>query len=133
MDIGGIGSLNDTISLAIVAQNLMGNANYEKDPDDDLPTNVDLSSAVNLTRLMGPAISSLDVVLAAGIDNSEEIRVGLELTWDLPLLELSGRIGSNDGHTTLGAGIQFAFLDFDYAFYGDGDADWHAFSLNLAF
>ena len=133
VDIGAIGSLNDAISFAIVAQDLMGNVKYERGPDDELPTNVDFSSAINLTRLMGPVISSLDVVLAAGIDSSEEARLGLELIWDLPLLELSGRIGSNDGHTTLGAGIQFAFLDFDYAFYGDRDADWHAFSLNLAF
>ena len=59
--------------------------------------------------------------------------MGLEVVLDLPLLALSGRIGSNRGYMTLGAGIQFMFLDFDYAFYGDNDADWHAFSLNLAF
>ena len=140
VDIGGIGSFNDAINFAIVVQNLVGDVEYEEDqgdrippPDDELPSNVDVSSAINLTRLMGYGFSTLDVVVAAGTDSFDEVRMGMEIIWDPPLLELSGRIGSNHGQTTLGAGIQFAFLDFDYAFYGDRDANWHAFSLNLAF
>ena len=140
VDIGGIASFNDAINFAVVVQNLVGDVEYEEDqddrippPDDELPSNVDVSSAINLTRLMGYGFSTLDVVVAAGTDSFDEARVGLEIIWSPPLLEFSGRIGSNHGQTTLGAGIQFAFLDFDYAFYGDRDANWHAFSLNLAF
>jgi len=133
VDIGSIGTLNDAINVAVVIQNLAGNVGYDKGKDDELPLNVVASAAVNLARLAGPVVSNLDVILAAEVNKNDKARVGLEVVLDLPLLALSGRIGNNRGFTTLGAGIQFLFLDFDYAFYGDHDADWHAFSLNLAF
>jgi hypothetical protein len=133
VDIGAIGSLNDAINLAVVVQNLVGHVKYEDDVEDEFPLNVEASSAVNLARLSRSGVPVMDVILAGSIDKDQETRLGLELIWDMPILALSGRIGSNHGHLTLGAGVQFMFLDFDYAFYGDQDSDWHAFSLNLTF
>jgi hypothetical protein len=78
-----------------------------------------------------------NVVLAGSLDdiNSDiKARLGLEFNWKvLKIVSLSGRIGSNQGYPTLGAGIKVLFLNFDYAFYGDEITDWHAFSFNLAF
>ncbi|MFC1715417.1 conjugal transfer protein TraF [Candidatus Poribacteria bacterium] len=133
VDIGSIGTINDAINVAVVVQNLVGHVDYDEEEDDDLPLNVGASAAVNLARLGGSGISNLDIILAAEVDRTNKARMGLEVVLDLPLLALSGRIGSNRGFMTLGAGIQLMFLDFDYAFYADDDADWHAFSLNLAF
>jgi hypothetical protein len=138
VDAGTIASFGDAVNLAVVLQNLVG-----KIKDDELPKDLQVSAAVNLARLPSPDIPTLDVILAAGLDNLDEgwerdqivdtARLGLELVWKLPLLAISGRIGSNHGYITLGAGIQLMFLDFDYAFYGDQDANWHALSLNLTF
>jgi len=138
VDAGTIASFGDTIGLAVALQNVVG-----KVKDEDFPRDLQISAAVNLAKIPSPDIPMLDIILAAGLDNLNETwerdeivdtaRLGLELVWKLPLMALSGRIGSNHGHMTLGAGIQLMFLDFDYAFYGDQDANWHAFSLNLAF
>jgi len=138
VDAGTIASFGDTINLAVALQNVVGKVKDEKFPRD-----LQVSAAVNLAKVPSPDIPMLDIILAAGLDNLNETwerdeivdtaRLGLELVWKLPLMALSGRIGSNHGHMTLGAGIQLMFLDFDYAFYGDQDANWHAFSLNLAF
>lgn len=133
VDIGSIGTFNDAFNLAVVLQNLIGYVEYDEEEDDDLPLNPGVSAAVNLARLTVPDIPNVDVILAAEVNRTEKARLGLEVIWDLPALALSGRIGSNHGYMTLGAGIQLIFLDFDYAFYTDDDADWHAFSLNLAF
>lgn len=138
VDAGTIASLGDVISLAVALQNVVG-----KVKDENFPRDLQLSAAVNLAKLPSPDIPTLDIILAAGLDSLNDMRerdeivdtarLGLELVWKLPLLAVSGRIGSNHGYMTLGAGIQLMFLDFDYAFYGDQDANWHAFSLNLAF
>ena len=143
VDVGTIASFGDVVNLAVVLQNLVGNIEYEEAEDEKLPQNLAISAAVNLAKLPSPDIPMLDIILAAGLDKNDEAwesaqivdkaRLGLELVWKLPLLSLSGRIGSNHGYMTLGAGIQLMFLDFDYAFYGDQDTDWHAFSLNLSF
>jgi len=138
VDIGTMASFDDSINFAIVLQNLIG-----KIEDDKLPRDFGISASVNLAKLPTPDVPMLDVILAAGLDNTDrsddgswivdKTRLGLEVIWDMSLLALSGRLGSNHGHMTLGAGVQLAFLDFDYAFFGDQDANWHAFSLNLAF
>ena len=130
VDIGTIVSLDDTVNIAIVVQDLAG-----KIEDAGLTRNYGLSAAVNLTELPILYTPKLDIILAAGLERRDETRgnAGLELVWKLPLMAVSGRIGSNHGKETLGAGIQLAFLDFDYAFYGEQDTNWHAFSLNLAF
>ena len=135
VDIGSIGTFNDATNVALVIQNLMGHVDYEEDEDedDDLPVNLGLSTAVNLTRLAFSHTLIPDVILAADVDMAEKPRLGIEVAWNLSALELSGRIGSNHGYMTLGVGIQFKVLDIDYAFFGDEDADWHAFSLNLVF
>jgi len=138
IDIGALASFDDYINFAIVLQNLVG-----KIKDEKLPRDFGISAAVNLAKLPSPDVPMLDVILAAGVDNTDrtqdnswivdKTRLGLEIIWDMPLLALSGRIGSNHGYMTMGAGIQLAFLDLDYAFYGDQGTNWHAFSLNLAF
>lgn len=143
VDLGTIASFGDIINFAVVLQNLVGSIKYEEGRDEGLPQNLGISAAVNLAKLPSPDIPMLDIILAAGLDKNDEtwesdqivdkVRLGLELVWKLPLLSLSGRIGSNRGYMTLGAGIQLLFLDLDYAFYGDRDTNWHAFSLNLAF
>lgn len=133
VDAGVIGSFNDAINLAVVARNAMGNVEYEDGTDDELPVDFSASGSVNLTRLSGPGIPLMDVIVAGEVNEDEEIRLGLEVVWDMPLLELSGRIGSNDGYLTFGAGIDLLFLDFDYAFYSDQNTDWHAFALSLSF
>lgn len=133
VDAGTIGSFGDAVNLAVVVQNLMGSVKYEGEADEELSQNIAVSGAVNLAKLSNPAVPMLDVILAARVDSDKETQLGLELAWNLPLLSLSGRIGSNRGYMTLGAGIKLLFLDFDYALYGDQNTNWHAFSLNLAF
>jgi hypothetical protein len=138
IDIGTLASFDDAINFAIVLQNLAG-----KIEDEKLPRDFGISASVNLAKLPTPDVPMLDVILAAGLDNTEDTqenswvvdktRLGLEVIWNIPLLALSGRIGSNHGHMTLGAGVQLMFLDFDYAFFGDQNTNWHAFSLSLAF
>ncbi len=142
-DLGTIASFDDTVSLAGVLHDMIGKIEYEEGVDEELPQNLGISAALNLAKLATPDIPTLDIILAAGLDKNDETwerdglvsktRLGLEVIWGLPALALSGRIGSNYGYMTLGAGIQILFLDLDYAFYSDPDTDWHAFSLNLAF
>ena len=133
VDIGALGSFNDAINLAVVVENLITKMEYKDGTEDEFPAKFGISSAVDLTELTHHGAADVDVMLAGGVNSSKETRLGLEIIWDMPLLKLSGRIGSNEGHMTLGAGIQLAFLDVDYAFYGDEDTNWHAFSLNLSF
>lgn len=138
LDLGAIATFRDAINLGAVLQNIPG-----KVAKEDIPRNSQVSAAINLTKISIPAITSLDIILAGTLDLDEEFdkdedlinrgQFGIEVIWKLPFIELSGRAGSNHGFMTLGAGIQLFFLDFDYAFYGDFDADWHAISLNLAF
>jgi hypothetical protein len=138
IDVGAISSFSDAVNLAVVLQNLVG-----KIGDERPPKRLGISTAVNLTKLLSADVPMLDVILATGLDKdggvqrsqriTDKARFGLELIWRLPLLDLSGRIGSNYGYMTLGAGIQLMILDFDYAFYGDQNTNWHAFSLNLVF
>lgn len=143
IDLGAIASFHDTANLAVVIQNLAGEIKYEEGADEELPQNLGVSAALNLAKLAAPDIPALDIILAAGLDKNDKTwerdgivsktRLGLELIWRLSSIALSGRIGSNYGYMTVGAGIQLLFLDLDYAFYRDPDTDWHAFSLNLAF
>lgn len=138
MDAGVILSIRDSIYLGAASRNVIG-----KIGDEKLPSRSEVSAAVNLAKISTPGISLLDVILAGSMDVCNEVpedkgivekgRFGLEVSLKLPTLEISGRMGSNHGFLTLGAGIQFLFLDLDYAFYGDRDTDWHALSLNLAF
>lgn len=136
IDAGAIGWFRETASLGLAFRNVFGEIGDEK-----LPRNLEVSTALNLARLGGQGLQNLDIILAASSDNDiwgsgnivDRTRLGVEVVWNLPLLAISGRAGSNYGYMTLGAGIQLAFLDFDYAFYSDKDADWHAFALNLAF
>lgn len=138
IDLGAIGTFRDFLSLGAVFQNVPG-----KVAKESLPLNSQVSASINLAKIPVPNITSLDIILAGTLDigkdaNKDEDLInrgqfGVEVIWKLPFLALSGRMGSNHGFMTLGAGIQLFFLDFDYAFYGDFDADWHAFSLNMAF
>jgi hypothetical protein len=108
-----------------------------------LPRKIELSAAVDLAKMPRPEVPLMDVIIAAAIDINDEtwetkwtfdkIRFGLEIVWKLPPMAVSGRVGSNYGYITLGAGIQFMFMDFDYAFYSDQNANWHGFSLNMIF
>ena len=133
VDAGVIGSFNDAINVAVVAHNLAGEIKYDDAPDDELPLDFSFAASVKLSELTTPDIPVWDVVFAAEMNEDSDLRLGLEVIWDLPLLELSGRIGSNHGFLTLGAGIDLLFLDFDYAFYADENTDWHAFALSLSF
>jgi hypothetical protein len=136
IDAGTIAWFREIASLGLAFQNVFGEIGDEK-----LSRNLDVSTALNLARLGSQGLQNLDIILAASSNNEtwgsgnivDRARFGIEVVWSLPSLAISGRAGSNYGYMTLGAGIQLAFLDFDYAFYSDKDADWHAFALNLAF
>lgn len=138
VDIGTMAIFWDAVSVALVFQNVPG-----KVAKEDIPRNSEISASINLAKLSLPSLTSFDIILAGTVNLDEKFqkdedilnkgRFGMEAVWRLPFLELSGRTGSNRGFMTLGAGIKLFFLDFDYAFYGDLDTDWHAFSFNLAF
>jgi len=138
LDLGAMATFRDAISLGMVLQNIPG-----KIAKESIPRNSLVSASINLAKMSVPAVTSLDIILAGTLnldenfDKDEDLinkgQFGIEIIWKLPFLALSGRAGSNHGFMTLGAGIQLFFLDFDYAFYGDSDADWHALSFNLAF
>jgi len=138
VDIGTMATFRDAVSVALVFQNVPG-----KVAKEDIPRNSEISASINLAKLSMPSLTSFDIILAGTVNLDEKFqkdedilnkgRFGMEAVWRLPFLELSGRAGSNRGFMTLGAGIKLFFLDFDYAFYGDLDTDWHAFSFNLAF
>lgn len=136
VDVGTITSIDDTLSLSIVLQNIAGRINYDKIEDEKLKRSVNVASAIKLSNLL--QISPIaEVTVAAGLNNINDkakLQAGLEVILKaLSMLSVSGRIGNNQGFLTVGAGIQLFFLDFDYAFYGDEITDWHAFSLNFAF
>ena len=135
---GIIASLGDAIKMGLTFDNVLGKVNY-KEIKDEVPDRLaGISAAVNLTKLPSPDIPMVDAIVSASIDDmnsgNTQKRVGLELAWKpMGILVVSGRVGSNNGFLTLGAGVKLLFLDLNYAFYGDEVTNWHAFSLNLAF
>lgn len=138
VDFGTIASFEDMASFGFALQNLIGEIG-----DEDLSRNVEISVAANLAKIAIPDIPALDVIVAGSLNRANETwgsgnildraRFGVEVIWNMSTLSVSGRAGSNRGYMTLGAGIQLAFLDFDYAYYADVGPDWHGFSLNLTF
>jgi hypothetical protein len=135
---GVIASIGDTFKVGVNLDNILGKINYDLIKDNVPNKLAGISAAVNLAKLPNPDIPMVDAILSASIDdmNSDNTkkRIGFELTWKpIGIFALSGRVGSNDGFLTLGAGVKLLFLDIDYAFYGDEVTDWHAVSLNLAF
>ncbi|MDQ1328622.1 MAG: hypothetical protein QG641_1907 [Candidatus Poribacteria bacterium] len=138
LNAGIIASLGDAFKMGLAFNNILSKINYDIIKDNAPNRLAGVSAAVNLTKLPSPDIPMVDAILSASIDdmNSDNTkkRVGFELTWKpIGIFALSGRVGSNDGFLTLGAGIKLIFLDIDYAFYGDEVTNWHAVSLNLAF
>jgi hypothetical protein len=135
---GIIASLGDAIKMGLTFDNVLGKVNY-KEIKDEVPDRLaGISAAVNLAKLPSPDIPMVDAIVSASIDDmnsgNTQKRVGLELAWKpMGILAVSGRMGSNNGFLTLGAGVKLLFLDLNYAFYGDEVTNWHAFSLNLAF
>jgi hypothetical protein len=135
---GIIASLGDAIKMGLTFDNVLGKVNY-KEIKDEVPDRLaGISAAVNLAKLPSPDIPMVDAIVSASIDDmnsgNTQKRVGLELAWKpMGILVVSGRVGSNNGFLTLGAGVKLLFLDLNYAFYGDEVTNWHAFSLNLAF
>jgi len=135
---GIIASLSDTFKMGLTFNNILSKINYDIIKDNVPNRLAGVSAAVNLAKLPNPDIPMVDAILSASIDDmnsgNTKKRVGFELTWKpIGIFALSGRVGSNDGFLTLGAGIKLIFLDIDYAFYGDEVTNWHAVSLNLAF
>ncbi|MBD3183995.1 hypothetical protein GF312_17050 [Candidatus Poribacteria bacterium] len=138
LDLGAIVNLADVMNLGVTIHNAAS-----KIGDDELKRSLEVSASTNIAKLTTPDIPMLDIILAGGLDVEEDMweesdfiemsRLGVEVCWDFPILELSGRIGSYHGFMTMGAGLKLFFLDFDYAFYGDERTDWHAFCLNFAF
>ena len=135
VDAGVIVSLTNKAEVAFSLRNLMGKITYDK--TKKLPKDFAISIVVNLTKLPHLNIPMMDVILATGLDslsNKTGVQLGLEtILKPLKFLSISGRIGRNQGYTSLGAGVQLLFLDLDYAFYCDTFANWHAFSLKMAF
>jgi hypothetical protein len=135
---GIIASLGDTFKVGLTFDNILSKINYDTIKDNVPNRLAGVSAAVNLAKLPNPDIPMVDAILSASIDDmnsgNTKKRVGFELTWKpIGIFALSGRVGSNDGFLTLGAGVKLIFLDIDYAFYGDEVTNWHAVSLNLAF
>ena len=142
IDLGSIISAGETFNAAAIIKNAAG-----KMGDEVLQQRFLVSRTVNLAKLTTPDIPMLDIILAASSEINDGtwvwdkdkhklvdmVQLGAEVMWTLPLLSISARIGSNRGYPTLGAGVQFLFLDMDYAFYQDEEASWHAFSLNMSF
>jgi len=140
---GIIASIGGAVKIGCNLDNVLSKINYDnikyKNIKDEVPNKLaGISAAVNLAKLPSPNIPMVDAILCASLDdmNSGDTkkRVGFELTWKpTGFFNISGRVGSNNGFLTLGAGIKLLFLDLNYAFYGDEVTDWHAVSLNLAF
>lgn len=129
---------DDAARIGLTFRNIVGKINY-KELKDEIPDKLaGVSASINLAKIPSPDVPMIDAIVSGGMDdmNSDDpkARIGFELTWrPAGIFTLSGRIGSNDGFLTFGAGLQLLFLDLDYAFYGDSITDWHALSLNLAF
>jgi hypothetical protein len=139
VNVGVMASIGDDAArVGLTFRNIVGKINY-KEMKDEIPDKLaGISASVNLAKIPNPDVPMIDAIVSGGMDdmNSDDpkARIGFELTWrPAGIFALSGRIGSNDGFLTLGAGLQLLFLDLDYAFYGDSITDWHALSLNLAF
>ncbi|MEK7399875.1 MAG: conjugal transfer protein TraF [Candidatus Poribacteria bacterium] len=129
---------DDAARVGLTFRNIVGKINYNAIKDEIPDKLAGISASVNLAKIPSPDVPMIDAIVSGGIDdmNSDDskARIGFELTWrPVSIFALSGRIGSNDGFLTLGAGLQLLFFDLDYAFYGDSITDWHALSLNLAF
>lgn len=136
IDASAITDVSDILSLSIVLQNMVSKINYDKIKDEKLQKHVNVASAVRLSKFLN--ISPIaDINAVAGLNSINEkakLQAGLEVILKaLNVLSISGRIGSNQGFLTIGAGMKLFFLDIDYAFYGDEVTDWHAFALNFAF
>jgi hypothetical protein len=129
---------DDAARVGLTFRNIVGKINY-KEMKAEIPDKLaGISASINLAKIPNPDVPMIDAIVSGGMDdmNSDDpkARIGFELIWrPAGIFALSGRIGSNDGFLTLGAGLQLLFLDLDYAFYGDSITDWHALSLNLAF
>jgi hypothetical protein len=129
---------DDAARVGLTFNNIVGKINY-KEIKDEIPDKLaGISASINLAKIPNPDLPMIDAIVSGGMDdmNSDDpkARFGFELTWrPASVFALSGRIGSNDGFLTFGAGLKLLFFDFDYAFYGDSITDWHALSLNLAF
>jgi len=139
VDSGAMASVNDdAIKAGIYFRNLLGKIKYDGAEDETLKRLFNVSASVNVAKLPSPDVPMIDLIVSGdyvdiGGDNPKP-RVGVELIWSpFGLISVSGRVGSNNGFLTLGAGVQLAFLDIDYAFYGDEITNWHAISLNLTF
>ncbi|HGE69976.1 TPA: hypothetical protein ENX78_04015 [Candidatus Poribacteria bacterium] len=128
---------DDTAKVGLTFRDLVGKINYQEIKDEIPKKLVGISTSINLAKLPKPDIPMIDAIISASINdiNSDDpkLRTGFELTWRPKAIALSGRIGSNDGFLTLGAGLRLLFLDLNYAFYGDKITNWHAVSLSLAF
>ncbi len=128
---------DDTARLGLTFRDLIGGIKYQNIKDEAPERLVGISASVNLAKIPNPDIPMIDAIVSAGISdmNSDDpkLRTGFELVWRPKGIALSGRIGSNDGFLTLGAGLRLLFLDFNYAFYGDRVTNWHAVSFSLAF
>jgi len=139
VDSGAMASINDdAIKAGVYFRNLLGKIKYDGDEDETLKRLFNVSASVNVAKLPNPDMPMIDLIVSGdyvGIGGDDpKPRVGVELIWSpLGLISVSGRVGSNNGFLTLGAGVQLAFLDIDYAFYGDEITNWHAVSLNLTF
>jgi len=139
VDGGVMTSVNDdAIKLGLSFRNILGKIKYDNIEDETLKRLFNVSAAVNVAKIPNPDIPMIDLILSGdyvGIGGDDpKPRLGVELIWKpLSLISLSGRVGSNNGFLTLGAGVQLAFFDIDYAFYGDEITNWHAISLNLSF
>ncbi len=136
IDASAITSIGDILSLSLVLQNMAGKINYDKIKDEKLQRHVNLAGAIKFSNLLG--ISPIaEINACAGlnnINNKAKVQAGLEAILKVAgMLSVSGRIGSNQGFLTIGAGIKLLFINLDYAFFGDEITDWHAFSLNFAF
>ena len=117
--------------------------------DRKYPRNVVFSTALKPFTLLGKQPSLLDLTLAASLDRrnsddrmldfsidkgSDKIHLGAEvILFPNNGISLSGRIGSNQGFLTFGAGLKLGGLHLGVARYGDLETDWYVGSLNLSF
>ncbi len=137
------------LQLGFTIRNLASNLTSEDtDEEQSFPRNTVLAVAAKPLNLLHMQNSMLDLTVAASIDdpngdeglnqfssnNLDKLHFGVEaVLWPNAPLSLAGRIGSNQGFPTFGAGLQLGPLDLQFARYGDLQADWYVGSLGLTF
>jgi hypothetical protein len=148
VDFGLASEPMEGLSLAMAIRNLAGGFRYPEG-DRTIPRNTVLSAAVEPLKLLKMESKLLGLTLSASYDSpngddalgrfkndmlSDHVHFGAEaILFPGSSLSIGVRWGNNQGYLTSGLTAKLGGLYIDVARYGDLEADWHVFSVKLAF